>query len=479
MSDSRKVAIGIGCAAALGVAIGLGILAGGMISGRNISNNDITAALEQSEHQTEQRAELQTQAAGDDSSQSAAQSASADREDLSGIAENAMPSIVAITNKGVEEVQSMFFGTTQYQQTESAGSGVIIAKTDKELLIATNNHVVDGAEELSVCFTVDAENKDDAVVKAQVKGTDSDHDLAVVAVNLSDISADIQNKLKVAVMGDSDALKIGNRVIAIGNALGYGQSLTVGYVSALNREVTIDNVSNNMIQTDAAINFGNSGGALLDMNGNLIGINSAKAADAGVEGMGYAIPINTASPILDELMNRTTREKVSDSEELGFLGVDPRDVSEEARQIYNLPAGAFVYSVVEGSPAEKAGIKKGDIITKLDGITISSRDELFSRMEYYKAGESIDVVVKTAEGGEYVENTISVTLAKKSDFSSSTDSSSSDDTQNQDQNNGQNDGQDNSQDNGQSQPRQYYYDGNGSDGSGYDSLEDFFRQFQQ
>ena len=280
-------------------------------------------------------------------------------------------------------------------------------------------------------------------------------------------------------MGDSDALKIGNRVIAIGNALGYGQSLTVGYVSALNREVTIDNVSNNMIQTDAAINFGNSGGALLDMNGNLIGINSAKAADAGVEGMGYAIPINTASPILDELMNRTTREKVSDSEELGFLGVDPRDVSEEARQIYNLPAGAFVYSVVEGSPAEKAGIKKGDIITKLDGITISSRDELFSRMEYYKAGESIDVVVKTAEGGEYVENTISVTLAKKSDFSSSTDSSSSDDTQNQDQNNGQNDGQDNSQDNGQSQPRQYYYDGNGSDGSGYDSLEDFFRQFQQ
>ena len=483
MSDGRKVAIGIGCAAALGVAIGLGILAGGMISGRNISNNDITAALEQSEHQTEQRAELQTQAAGDDSSQSAAQSASADGEDLSGIAENAMPSIVAITNKGVEEVQSMFFGTTQYQQTESAGSGVIIAKTDKELLIATNNHVVDGAEELSVCFTVDAENKDDAVVKAQVKGTDSDHDLAVVAVNLSDISADIQNKLKVAVMGDSDALKIGNRVIAIGNALGYGQSLTVGYVSALNREVTIDNVSNNMIQTDAAINFGNSGGALLDMNGNLIGINSAKAADAGVEGMGYAIPINTASPILDELMNRTTREKVSDSEELGFLGVDPRDVSEEARQIYNLPAGAFVYSVVEGSPAEKAGIKKGDIITKLDGITISSRDELFSRMEYYKAGESIDVVVKTAEGGEYVENTISVTLAKKSDFSSSTDSSSSDDTQNQDQNNGQNDGQDNSQDNsqdnGQSQPRQYYYDGNGSDGSGYDSLEDFFRQFQQ
>ena len=336
---------------------------------------------------------------------------------------------------------------------------------------------------------MDTENTDDAVVKAQVKGTDSDHDLAVVAVSLSDISEDVQSKLKVAVMGDSDKLKIGNQVIAIGNALGYGQSLTVGYISALNREVTIDNVSNNMIQTDAAINFGNSGGALLDANGNLIGINSAKAADTGVEGMGYAIPINTASPILDELMNRTTRAKVTDSEELGFLGVDARDVSEEARQIYNLPAGAFVYSVVEGSPAEKAGIKKGDIITKLDGITISSRNELFSRMEYYKAGETIDVVVKTAQGGEYVENTFSVTLAKKSEYTSSSDGSSdSSGSQSQDQGNSQDNSQ--GQDNGQSQPRQYYeYDGNGSDGysgnegnsgsDSYDSLEDFFRQFQQ
>lgn len=478
LSDAKKIAIGLGCAVAFGVAVGLVILSAGTF--RDNRNRQITAALEEtSEQQTEQRAELQTQAAGDaDNSQSAAQGAAV-VGDVSAIAENAMPSIVAITNKGVEEVQSMFFGTTQYQETESAGSGVIIAKTDKELLIATNNHVVDGAEELSVCFTVDIDNKDDAVVKAQVKGTDSDHDLAVVAVNLSDISSDVQSKLKVAVMGDSDALKIGNQVIAIGNALGYGQSLTVGYVSALNREVTIDNVSNNMIQTDAAINFGNSGGALLDINGNLIGINSAKAADTGVEGMGYAIPINTASPILDELMNRTTREKVSDSEQMGFLGVDPRDVSEEARQIYNLPAGAFVYNVVEGSPAEQAGIKKGDIITKLDGITISSRDELFSRMEYYKAGETIDVVVKTAEGGEYVENTISVTLAKKSDFASSSDSSSDSSDGAQSQDGSQNQNPDNGQGNDQSQPRQYYYDGNGSDGSGYDSLEDFFRQFQQ
>lgn len=482
----KKIAVAFGCAAVFGLVLGVTF---GTIDSKKSVSSLVAESETISSSETEQRAELQTQAAGDaDNSQSVTQSVSA-AGDVSEIAENAMPSIVAITNKGVEEVQSMFFGTTQYQETESAGSGVIIAKTDKELLIATNNHVVDGAEELSVCFTVDTENTDDAVVKAQVKGTDSDHDLAVVAVSLSDISEDVKSKLKVAVMGDSDKLKIGNQVIAIGNALGYGQSLTVGYISALNREVTIDNVSNNMIQTDAAINFGNSGGALLDANGNLIGINSAKAADTGVEGMGYAIPINTASPILDELMNRTTRAKVTDSEELGFLGVDARDVSEEARQIYNLPAGAFVYSVVEGSPAEKAGIKKGDIITKLDGITISSRSELFSRMEYYKAGETIDVVVKTAQGGEYVENTFSVTLAKKSEYTSSSDGSSdSSGSQSQDQGNSQDNSQ--GQDNGQSQPRQYYeYDGNGSDGysgnggnsgsNSYDSLEDFFRQFQQ
>lgn len=420
--------------------------------------------------ETEKRAELQTQKTEETNVQSGT-GVAAGAVDISAVAENAMPSIVAITNKGVEEVQSLFFGSTKYQPTESSGSGVIIAKNDTELLIATNNHVVDGAQELSVCFTVDTQNPEDAVVNAQVKGTDSDHDLAVVAVMLSDISEEVQSKLKVAVMGDSDAVKVGMQVIAIGNALGYGQSVTVGYVSALNREVTIDNISNNMIQTDAAINFGNSGGALLDTDGNLIGINSAKAADTGIEGMGYALPVNTASPILDELMNRTTRVKVADAE-LGFLGVDPRDVSEEARQIYNLPAGAFVYSVVEGSPAEQAGIKKGDIITKLDGITISSRDELFSRMEYYKAGETIDVVVKTAEGGDYVERTVSVTLAKKSKYNESSSSESEGSLINPE-----------SEQQGEgTQPEQFYdddgYEYDENYGEGYDnSVEDFFRQF--
>ena len=448
-----------GICAALAVVFGL--VASVTFQASNAIGGKISGTKE-----TEARVELQTQKAAEAEDEGSAPAAAAGTVDITGVAENAMPSIVAITNKGVKEVQSFFFGGTQYEETENSGSGVIIAKNDTELLIATNNHVVDGAEELSVCFTVETENADDAVVEAQVKGTDSDHDLAVVAVNLSDISEDIQSKLKVAVMGDSDKVKVGTQVVAIGNALGYGQSVTVGYISALNREVTIDGISNNMIQTDAAINFGNSGGALLDTAGNLIGINSAKAADTGVEGMGYAIPVNTASPILDELMNRTTRAKVSDSSKLGFLGVDVRDVSEEARQIYNLPAGAFVYSVVEGSPAETAGIKKGDIITKLDGITISSRDELFSRMEYYKAGETIDVVVKTAEGGDYTEHTVSVTLAKKSDFSSGSGSDAG----------GSTEGSQQDPNGSQEQPDQYY-DGNGGSNY-YDSLEDFFRQFQ-
>ena len=332
--------------------------------------------------------------------------------DITQVAKNAMPSIVAITNRGVEEVQSMFFGQTYQQQTESAGSGVIVSQNETELLIATNNHVVEGAQELSVCFTVDAKDPEDAVVKAQTKGTDPSHDLAVIAVNLADIPEEVKSQIKVIPQGDSEDLEMGQQVVAIGNALGYGQSLTVGYISALNREVTVDEVTNSMIQTDAAINFGNSGGALLNTAGELIGINSVKAAQAGVEGMGYAIPTNTAMPILNELMNRQTRTEV-DASKMGYMGVTPRDVSEEAKEVYNMPAGAFVYEVEEGSPAEAAGIKKGDIITKLDGQTVSSKDDLFDRMNYYEAGETIDVIVAAAEGGDYVERTVSVTLGER------------------------------------------------------------------
>ncbi len=332
--------------------------------------------------------------------------------DVSQVVKNTMPSIVAITNKGVEEVESMFFGKSYTKQTESAGSGVIISENDTELLIVTNNHVVAGAEELTVCFSVDLENPEDAVVKAQTKGTDPDHDLAVVAVNKADIPEEVRSQIKVIQTGDSNAMEIGQQVIAIGNALGYGQSVTVGYVSALDREVTVENTTNKLIQTDAAINFGNSGGALLNAAGQLIGINSAKAAASGVEGMGYAIPMATAQPILNDLMNRTTRTKV-DEDVKGYLGIVPRDVSEEAKEVYNMPAGAYVYEVTEGSAAEAAGIKKGDIIVKIDGQSISSRSDLFDRMEYYKAGETIDIVVSTAQNGEYEEHTVTVTLGKK------------------------------------------------------------------
>ncbi|MEY8428750.1 trypsin-like peptidase domain-containing protein [Lachnospiraceae bacterium 46-15] len=354
----------------------------------------------------------QTEAKGNTKTASGTTVSMNNTTDITQVAKNAMPSIVAITNRGVEEVQGMFFGRTYQQQTESAGSGVIVSQNETELLIATNNHVVEGAQELSVCFTVETEEPEDAVVKAQTKGTDPSHDLAVIAVNLADIPEEVKSQIKVIPQGDSEALEMGQQVVAIGNALGYGQSLTVGYISALNREVTVDEVTNSMIQTDAAINFGNSGGALLNTAGELIGINSVKAAQAGVEGMGYAIPTNTAMPILNELMNRQTRTEV-DASKMGYMGVTPRDVSEEAKEVYNMPAGAFVYEVEEGSPAEAAGIKKGDIITKLDGQTISSKDDLFDRMSYYEAGETIDVIVAAAEGGEYVERTVSVTLGER------------------------------------------------------------------
>lgn len=344
--------------------------------------------------------------------------------DVAKVAENAMPSIVAITSKTVKEVQTYFYGT-QSQEEESSGSGIIIGKNDNELLIATNNHVVEGSENLTVCFTVNVENQEDKVVQAQVKGTDPEHDLAMVAVQLSDIPADVLSQVKIAEIGDSEDLQVGQQAIAIGNALGYGQSVTSGIISALNREVSVETtsgtVTNSLIQTDAAINFGNSGGALLNIHGQLIGINSVKAASSGVEGMGYAIPINTAKPILDDLMNRTTRTKV-DSSEKGYMGVKPVDVSEEAKQVYNMPSGAFLYEVVEGSAAEKAGLVKGDIVTKIDGISVTSANDLYDRMNYYKAGETIDLEVQAAEGGEYKARTVSVTLDKQSADTTSSES---------------------------------------------------------
>ncbi|MDY3765225.1 MAG: trypsin-like peptidase domain-containing protein [Lachnospiraceae bacterium] len=336
--------------------------------------------------------------------------------DVSDIAAKVMPSVVAITNKSTQEIKDMFYGVTRTYEAESSGSGIIISKNDTELLIGTNNHVVEDATTLSVCFSVETEDPEDAVVSAVVKGTDSQYDLAVIAVNLEDIPDEVMDQIAIAELGTSEDLKVGEPAIAVGNALGYGQSVTLGIISALNREVTVQDgnhtITNTMIQTDAAINFGNSGGALVNSKGQVIGINSVKTASSGVEGMGYAIPIDTAKPIFESLMTLTTRTIV-DAGEQGYMGIQIVDVSTEAKQLYNMPSGAFISSVIEGSAAEKAGLVRGDIITKMDGVTISSRDELLSRMQYYKAGETIDVVVQSAQGSEYIERTVTITLGEK------------------------------------------------------------------
>ena len=382
----------------------------------------------QAEESTETEAEADTSGItlGADASDTEAASTSSDGSYLPNvkeIAQNAMPSIVAITNQSKETIQ--FWGQEYEQDSESTGSGIIVGKSDTELLIATNNHVVQNADQLTVLFSADTENDEDKMVTAQVKGTDSSLDLAVIAVKLDDIPQDVMDQIKVIEIGDSDEVNVGDWSIAIGNALGYGQSVTFGIISALNREVILstDNgeITQNMIQTDAAINFGNSGGALLDENGRLIGINSAKASSTGVEGMGYAIPINTAKTVIEDLMNQTTRTK-ADADKAGALGVRVTNVSEEARQMYNIPAGAYVYEVTDGSAAAEAGIKQGDIITKLDKTTISSMTELLDRIQYYEAGESVDVTIKRSGDNGYQEQVVTVTLQAKD----TTDSSSQD-----------------------------------------------------
>lgn len=325
--------------------------------------------------------------------------------DVSAVAEAAMPSLVSITNMGEQEIQS-FFGTYT-QASESSGTGIIVGKNDDELLIATNNHVVEGSEQLNVCFI------DNEIVSALVKGTDATNDLAVIAVSLSDIPEETLNKITIAQLGDSDSLKIGEPVIAIGNALGYGQSVTTGVISALDREVTIENMTSSLIQTDAAINPGNSGGALLNMQGQVIGINSAKLASSQVEGMGYAIPISTAEPIIDDLMNRKTRTTV-DEDKRGYLGISGVDVTSDISKQMGIPTGAYVAAVVDGSAADKAGLKKGDVITKFDGSGVSSMTSLKELMSYYEAGETVDITFKRADNGEYTEQTVQITLSDQS-----------------------------------------------------------------
>ena len=391
------------------MALVFGLIAGGTMFGVNAAGNYL-AGNDSSSDQVGQ-----TQTTSSDSNSSSSDGSG--QGTVAEVAKNAMPSVVTISTMSVEEMRSFFGGTQQYE-VEGAGTGVIVGENDTELLIATNNHVVEGATSLSVGFI------DEESVEGEVKGTDVNNDLAVVSVKLSDIPEDTMNQIKIATVGDSDDLQLGDQVVAIGNALGYGQSVTSGYVSALDRDLTLTDQSGTtinstgLIQTDAAINEGNSGGALLNMKGELIGINEAKSSStstgAAVDNIGFAIPIDKAEESLQQLMNLKTREKV-DASQASYLGIRGEDVSAEASELYGIPAGVVITEIVENGPADQAGVKKGDILTELDGRSISSMAQLQDVLQYYAAGETVDLVVQRSDNGEYQAQTLSITLGSADD----------------------------------------------------------------
>lgn len=450
----RKKSGGRKLASTISLAVVFGLVAGVVFQGVNFFAAQYMGTTTADAEPQIETAQLAVSASSDDAASEgtdssengtadAAQSVSTQTGSVSDVAKAAMPTVVAITSVSIQEIPNYFrafgfgYGDTQQYSSEGSGSGIIVGENDDELLIATNNHVVDGATTLSVCFagndvvnaeaeTVNMSSESDSdgdvnvedAVSAKIKGTDETNDLAVVAVQKSDIPEDTLSQIKIAQLGDSDSVEVGEQVVAIGNALGYGQSVTSGWISALNRSISTSDgtTSDGLIQTDAAINPGNSGGALLNMQGEVVGINSAKYADSAVEGMGYAIPISKAQPILENLMNRQTRDKVEDDSKAAYLGVTSADLSMEAIQMYDMPEGAFVIRVDKDSAAGEAGIQKGDIIVSFDGQTVSGREDLENKLAYYEAGESVDVVVSRADNGEYVQKTISVTLGNRSDY---------------------------------------------------------------
>lgn len=420
----------------IGLAVVFGLVAGIVFQGVNLTTERFL------ETDTEQKNQVETaQLTKETTADSKDTQNSADSSEVTGsvasVAKTAMPTVVAITSVSIQEIPYYFgFGfssrSTQQYSSEGSGSGIIVGENDDELLIATNNHVVSGATTLNVCFmgsdVVSAEqetaetaaddsadiNVEDAV-SAKIKGTDESNDLAVIAVAKADIPQDTLSEIKIAQLDTSDDLEVGEQVVAIGNALGYGQSVTSGWISALNRTISTDDMTGSgLIQTDAAINPGNSGGALLNMKGEVIGINSAKFASNAVEGMGYAIPISKAQPILEDLMSRETRDKV-DSSEASYLGINPLDLSAEVTAMFDMPEGVFVSSVSTGEAADNAGIRKGDIITGFDGQTVTGRDDLNDKMKYYAAGETVDITIARAQNGQYVEQTVQVTLGSRPD----------------------------------------------------------------
>ena len=415
------------------------VLAGGLAAGTYTGVNYLTGYEQSVQAASEDKVELlKSEKKSDDSKDDSKDESTAKGSlDVSDIVEAAMPSIVSITTKSVEEVQNYYgmfgqygaYSPSQEQEVQGSGSGIIIGKNDSELLIATNYHVVEGAETLSVGFC------DSTACKAKVKGYDSEKDLAVVAVSLDDIDSDTMDAITIATIGNSDDLKVGAQVVAIGNALGYGQSVTTGIVSAKNRQLNSDdtvgdydsdsNSATNLIQTDAAINPGNSGGALLNMNGEVVGINSAKLASTEVEGIGYAIAISDVTDTLESLMNEETRDKVDNH---GVLGITVQSVDSEVSEAYAVPEGVLVRDVTEGGAADKAGIEAKSIITKFAGKVVTTKEQLVDFLSYYEPGEDVELTLEVPDGKGYKEETVTVTLGENTN-TQSTDSKDNGDGQ--------------------------------------------------
>lgn len=413
--ERKKGGFGEKLAKCVAIALVFGLVGGSVFAGTNYavgrltgSNTTQTANVkEQEEEETTHLKQSAKDSSGKDAVDTTDTSSTATSvSDVSGIVSEVMPSIVAITNMSEQQYEN-FFGQTGTRESESAGSGIIVSQDDDYLYIATNNHVVEGATTLTVQFI------DDSTASAEVKGTAASSDLAVVQVAKSSMQQDTLSQVKVATLGDSDSLQVGEGAIAIGNALGYGQSVTTGVISAVNRsvsmqdETTSEEITNELLQTDAAINPGNSGGALLNMKGEVIGINEMKYSDTQVEGMGYSIPISKAAPIIDRLISRQAADSAS------YIGINGVNVTSQIASAYKMPIGIYVAQVVSGSPSEQAGILQGDIITQFDGTDVKTMSDLKDTLEYYAPGTQVEVTVQRPANGQYTEQTVTVTLGTK------------------------------------------------------------------
>ena len=391
--DHKKVAK---IAGGLCFAVAFGVIASAAFQTTNFVGNALFGEKVKTEKSSEKKVD----------STSLTRTSSTVTSDVSEVVNSVMPSVVSITNMSVQQVQS-FFGGTSSQEVQSSGSGIIVGQNDTELLIATNNHVVEGSTTLTVSFI------NESSAEAKIKGTDASRDLAVIAVPLENIEEETMGEIKVATLGDSTKLQVGEPVIAIGNALGYGQSVTTGIVSALNRQIDMEGFDAELIQADAAINPGNSGGALVNANGEVIGINTVKVSSDAVEGMGYAIPISDANETITTLMNKETREQVPEDER-GFLGVEITNVEAESAELYGMPTGVYIRNVIEGTGAEKAGLVRGGVITELDGSSVDSMTTLQNLLSYYRVGETVTLTVEMpGKDGSYEEKEVEVVLSEK------------------------------------------------------------------